>query len=93
MARYDEISRRQFVKIGSGVAAAGVFAGLFGCAKGPTRVRRVLPTEPRLLRPRRRPSPTLRAIRSRFRRRSTRSPICGMRTTRWFSCWAQGTSW
>lgn len=34
MARYDEISRRQFVKIGSGVAAAGVFAGLFGCAKG-----------------------------------------------------------
>lgn len=34
MSQYDGISRRQFVKVGSGVAAAGVLAGLVGCSGG-----------------------------------------------------------
>lgn len=34
MSYQDGISRRQFVKIGSGVAAVGVVAGLAGCSSG-----------------------------------------------------------
>ena len=34
MSQQDGISRRQFVKAGSGVAAAGILAGLVGCSGG-----------------------------------------------------------
>ena len=34
MSYKDEISRRQFVKVGSGAVAVGVFAGLAGCSSG-----------------------------------------------------------